>query len=312
MSTLRPFKMRFPATSANLGPGFDAAALAMALYLEVEAAPAAEFSIAATGRNADICGAVKHNLLLTTYSDVLRTQNRPVTPLALKVRNGIPLGMGCGSSAAVILAGVALAAHFGGLGWTPDDVLAEACVREGHPDNAAACWLGGMTVAAMEQGRVHAVSMKPKKAWMLMLALPGKPLATKTARGLLPESYAKQDAIFNVQRVALLTAAFAEGRGELLRVAMQDRMHQPFRMEVCPLLPTLRPLGEPAANGSNTGILGVALSGAGPSVLLLLEEGASEVAVRQRVEQQLSGGFDEVELLVCGIESSGACESISS
>src|SRR5262249_45007845 len=98
--------LRLPATSANLGPGFDALALALTLYLEIEAAPAKHFSINATGRNADLCGALEKNLLLDTYRAILHQQGAPEVPLALQVRNGIPLGMGCGSSAATRLAGV--------------------------------------------------------------------------------------------------------------------------------------------------------------------------------------------------------------
>ncbi|MHB1023067.1 MAG: homoserine kinase [Acidobacteriaceae bacterium] len=299
MSAPSAIKLKLPATSANLGPGFDAAALAMTLYLEVEAQSAEAFCMQATGRNADVCGAIEGNLLIDTYTDVLRKQGKEITPLALVVRNGIPLGMGCGSSAAVILAGIALAAHFGELGWTREQVLEEACAREGHPDNAAACWLGGMVVAAMENGKVYAASLKPRPAWKLMLALPNVPLATKKARALLPESYSKADTIANVQRVALLTAAFAQGDGSLLRVAMQDRMHQPYRQEVCSLLPRLLPLA------GRDGVLGVALSGAGSAMLLVLDEDASEDAVRQMIADRTKD-IDGVEILVCAMETQPA------
>src|ERR1700761_9276789 len=133
-------KLRLPATSANLGPGFDALALALQLYLTVEAERAEALSIGATGRNADICGATENNLLLDTYAATLAGAGRALVPLRIAVNNEIPLGMGCGSSAAVRLAGVALAAHFGELGWSGDRILAEASRLEGHPDNAAACW----------------------------------------------------------------------------------------------------------------------------------------------------------------------------
>ena len=302
-STAPPCRLRLPATSANLGPGFDAVAIALTLYLDVEAAAADAFSIHATGRNADVCGALEGNLLLDTYRSVLRQQGSTVVPLSLHVNNGIPLGMGCGSSAAVILAGVALAAHFGGVPWSREQILAEACAREGHPDNAAACWLGGFTVAAMEEGRVYAASTLPTQGWKLMLALPQQPLATKTARSLLPESYTRHDAIFNVQRVALLTAAFAQGRGDLLRVAMQDRMHQPYRLQVCPLLPRLLPLA--GEEGAQAGILAVALSGAGPAVLLVLQSDAPEDQALQLVEEY-AREMDKVELLMCGIECAAA------
>src|SRR5580692_9965339 len=107
-------RMRLPATSANLGPGFDTLALGLELYLEIDAEAAEEFSVSASGRNADVCGANEDNLLITTFEELLTQNGRPVVPLRIVMRNEIPLGMGCGSSAAVRLAAVALAAHFGG------------------------------------------------------------------------------------------------------------------------------------------------------------------------------------------------------
>src|ERR1700761_1461623 len=131
--------LRLPATSANLGPGFDAMAIAMGFFLEIDATVGPGFSIAAAGRNAEICGALSQNLLIETYESVLVAEGKPVTPLHLQMRNGIPVGMGCGSSAATRLAGVALAAAFGELGWDAARIVEHAIRLEGHPDNVAAC-----------------------------------------------------------------------------------------------------------------------------------------------------------------------------
>jgi homoserine kinase len=288
-----------PATSANLGPGFDTLALALGLYLEVEAEPADAFSITATGRNVDLCSRLGGNLLLAVYQETVRTwAGREAPPLRLIMHNGIPLGMGCGSSAASRLTAVALASHFGGLGWTGERILAEVAHLEGHPDNAAACWLGGFVAsgwgdpAASEGGRteperltVAAVSVEPPPGWHALLVLPEVPLATTESRAVLPGQYSRRDTVLNLQRVAVLTAAFAAGRGELLRAATADSLHQPYRGEVCPLLPMLLPLA------GQEGILSVTLSGAGPAVLLLLESsGAASAAralVRRHVEQPL-------------------------
>jgi homoserine kinase len=274
---LGAIRLRLPATSANLGAAFDCAAVALDFHLTVDAEEADAFSIAATGEDAELCGRLENNLILETYKSLLAREGKPAAPLAIRMENGIPLGMGCGSSAAGRLAAVGLASHFGGLGWDSERILAEACALEGHPDNAAACWLGGLVVAAMEGDRVHAARVTPPAEWRAMVVLPGESLATSKARAVLPHIYTRADAVANLQAAALLGVAFAQGRGDLLRPAMQDRLHQPYRGGICPLLPALLPL---AGTG---GILGVALSGAGPSVLLILEgiaaaEGATKAA----------------------------------
>ena len=269
-----PLHLRLPATSANLGPGFDALGLAMALFLDVRAEAAEAFSIDATGRNPELVGALRGNLLLSTYRAL--APNSP--PLHLRLRNEIPLGMGCGSSAAALLAGVQLANHFGRLGWTAQQVLEEACRLEGHPDNVASCFHGGLTVSGMDTaGRVTTASFPGDPAWKLFLALPQSSLATTQARALLPDHYTRADAVANVQATALLVAAFAQNRPELLRASTRDRMHQPFRAEACPLLPRLLPLGE------REDVYSVTLSGAGPSVLLIASAAADPSAVRSAI-----------------------------
>src|SRR5712691_6283405 len=138
-----------PATSANLGPAFDAAALALGLFLKVRAGAASEFSVVAGGRDAGLCTRVENHLILTTYREVLQAEGKPVQPLALRIENQIPIGKGCGSSAAARLAGIALAVHFGGLRWTDSRIVGEAALREHHPDNSAACWMGGLAIARL-------------------------------------------------------------------------------------------------------------------------------------------------------------------
>jgi homoserine kinase len=262
----KPLHLRLPATSANLGPGFDALGLAMAFYLTIDARPAESFEIAATGRNADLCGDTRNSLILATYTSVLTANGQAVVPLHLDLKNEIPLGMGCGSSAAALLAGVLLADHFGNLSWSKQQILEEASRREGHPDNVAACFLGGMTASSDSKNHVVTATCGENLNWNLFVTLPSVSLATEKARALLPATYTRADAVANVQNTALLVAAFALDRGDLLRTAMQDRIHQPYRMEACPLLSKLLPLVE------TPGVFGVALSGAGPSVLVIAEE----------------------------------------
>jgi homoserine kinase len=276
-----PLRLRLPATSANLGPGFDALGLAMALYLTIDASLADAFRIDAAGRNPELCARLDQNLILTTYIDILATAGRPAPALHLKLDNEIPLGMGCGSSAAALVAGVLLANHFGDLNWTNQQILQEACRREGHPDNVAACYLGGMTASAISRSEVITATCGENLTWNLFLALPSASLATEKARALLPSSYSREDAVANIQSTALLVAAFAQGRGDLLRTAMQDRIHQPYRMQACPLLPLLLPLID------TPGVLSVSLSGAGPSVLLIVE--GSAVATLPPIIRQAAG-----------------------
>ena len=291
--------LRLPATSANLGPGFDAAAVALDFHLEIHARPATKFSIVATGRDAERCGRVEDNLILGVYQRLLQENGREIVPLDLRMQNAIPLGMGCGSSAAGRLAAIALAVHFGELRWSSERILAKASALEGHPDNAAACWLGGFVVAACERESVHVAQVAPPAGWKGILVLPATPLATSKARAVLPRSYSSEDIVANIQSASLLAMAFAQGRGDLLRIAMRDRIHQPYRAPICPLLPRLLPLA------GKHGILGAALSGAGPAVLVIVENeqraDEASTAIRGALQDQ-----PQPELVVCGFPADGA------
>ena len=294
-------RLRLPATSANLGPGFDAVAVALDFFLEIEAEAALKFSVAASGRNADRCARVEDNLILETYKELLVRHGRPVVPLALRMVNGIPLGMGCGSSAAARLAAIALAVHFGQLEWNTERILEEAYTLEGHPDNVAACWLGGFVTAVCEGTKVRVARVDPPQDWRAIVALPAEPFSTSTARAMLPASYSLDDVVANLQSVGVLAMAFAQGRGDLLRLAMRDRIHQPYREKVCALLSLLLPLvGE-------HGILGVALSGAGPAVLVVVE-GEARLAVASKVVQKAIENRMATELAICRFSRAGASQ----
>ena len=306
-----PFRMFLPATSANLGPAFDAAALAFDFGLRVEASPAGEFSIEARGRNADLCGKTPNNLIIDTYTKLLEREGKPVTPLAIQLDNDIPLGMGCGSSAAPVVASVALASVFGGLDWDSERIVSEASACEGHPDNVAACWHGGVVLArttatSIREG-VPVIDVLPIPVaveWPLLVAIPENPLATSEARRVLPRLYSRVDLIHNVQSAMLLVLAFAQGRGEWLAEALSDRVHHPYRAQLCPLLPVLTSL-----SGSG-GVNGVALSGAGPSVLMFLQEDADLNQVGARVGEFLTSQSLKAELRFTSICGVGAKDSM--
>ncbi len=294
-----------PATSANVGPGFDTAALALGLHLHVDAQEADGFGIEASGCNADICGTIENNLILAVYREVLERAGVAVMPLHLQLRNEIPLGMGCGSSAAARVAGVTLAVYFGRLGWSRDRIFEEVARLEGHPDNAAACVFGGFAVSgardgAGEGGPAVAVTMTPPEGWSAVLAIPARPLATSESRAVLPALYVRRDAVSTVQCVALLTAGFARGDESLVRAGMHDWLHEPYRAAVCPLLPALRELR------SEAGVLGVTLSGAGPSVLVLCRGDAVEAIRLQIIELTRDRiDFGETQVMVSVLDAHG-------
>jgi homoserine kinase len=293
--------LALPATSANLGPAFDAAALAMELYITIGARPAIDFSIRATGRDPEVCGTVENHLILTTYREILQKQGRENTPLSLRIQNDIPIGKGCGSSAAARLAGIALANHFGRMRWTDSQIIGEASRREQHPDNASACWMGGLTVARMYgEAEAQVVSIKPKGKWPLLLAIPEQVLSTKESRSVLPGQYSRADAVINIQNSMFLLAAFIQGRHELLASALEDRIHQPYRAPLCPLLPCLQELT------GTQGVLGAALSGAGPSVIVFLDPQSSGKKTMKVIAKHLAAKGLAAELILTSIAAGGA------
>ena len=300
-----PLHLALPATSANLGPAFDAAALAIDLYLTIDARPASDFSIKATGRDSKICTALENNLILNTYRQILQSRALNIIPLALRIKNNIPIGKGCGSSAAARLAGIALANHFGRMHWTDSQIIAEASRREHHPDNASACWMGGLTIARMSQtdDDIDVVCIQPKGKWPLLLAIPEESLSTEEARRVLPVQYSRADAVLNIQNSLLLLAAFTQGRHELLAPALEDRIHQPYRAPLCPLLPCLQELA------ATPGVLGAALSGAGPSVIVFLDPQSSAQKTQKNIAAHLARNGLHAELLLSSIAVRGARSS---
>jgi homoserine kinase len=276
----------------------------MDFYIKIDARADEEFSIVASGRDRDVCEQLEGNLILNTYRDVLAANGRPLTPLALRIANEIPIGKGCGSSAAARLAGIALAVHFGGMRWSDAQIVGEASRREHHPDNASACWIGGLTVARMSaEAEAQVVCIKPKGKWPLLLAVPEQSLATEAARAVLPAQYSRADAVTNVQNSMLLLAALVQGRHDLLGAALDDRLHQPYRAALCPLLPCLQQLR------GKDGVLGAALSGAGPSVLIFIDPRVSAQKVRRAVANYLSRNKLTAELLSTSITLRGANSS---
>ena len=191
--------------------------------------------------------------------------------------------------------------HFGRLRWSDAQIIGEASRREHHPDNASACWMGGLTVARMSgETEAQVVSVRPKGKWPLLLAIPDQSLSTEEARRVLPAQYSRADAVTNIQNSMLLLAAFTQGRPDLLSAALEDRIHQPYRAALCPLLPCLQELK------GKDGILGAVLSGAGPSVLVFLDPRVSVKKVQKLVASHLAKNGLTAELLPTSITLRGA------
>lgn len=280
--------LRVPASSANLGPGFDAMGLALGIYLQCWFRPGARLSIAVEGRDAEAISTGEDNLIWQTMQAVAADVRMSMPPIELRIRNDIPVGKGLGSSAAALAAGVAIADRLLDLHWKPQRILDEAARLEGHPDNVAACVLGAIVVSAIDAGGVARTVRLPMPArFGVGIVVPDFTLPTSQARSVLPDCYPRAEAIFNVQRAALLTAALATGTSSAFPAALEDRFHQPYRMALVPGLEDILKLRAP-------GLLGCALSGAGPSILVFYERGSEQVCDLVRQVFALRGHASEV------------------
>ena len=262
------FAVSVPATSANLGPGFDTIGLALDLRIHagVEVlAPGAEPTWTFTGSEAPTHSGLRDEMLRamrTLYASV----GQIPPPLAITVENPIPLGRGLGGSAAGAALGLAIAAALRDPEPSIDELARTITVLEGHPDNGVPAIVGGIVVAVSEGEDVVYARFDPPAGIRAHVVVPDFSMPTREARAILPDAYPKRDAVYNVGHAALLAAAFASGQVDLLKTAMHDRLHQPFRASFVPGLPEMLALDSP-------NLLGVALSGAGPSVIALVKPG---------------------------------------
>jgi len=290
-------RVRVPASSANLGPGFDALGLALGIFLECRFRGAERLDIRSIGRDADLISTGEDNLIWQTALKVACDVGRTLSPIELEIINDIPIGKGLGSSAAALTAGVVIAAEMLELGWSRDKILDEAARIEGHPDNVAACVLGSIVASALDgDGIARAVRMEIDAHYGVAVVVPDFLLPTVEARRVLPASYSRADAVFNVQRSALLIAALTSGSTSAFPEAFEDRLHQPYRFPLAPGLEEATKLRAP-------GLLGCALSGAGPSILVFYERSHEDVCELVRAAFLKHGHASEV--VWAEIEKSG-------
>jgi homoserine kinase len=266
-----PWRLTVPASSANLGPGFDSLGLALDLHLTCRFRKAAALSIHADGLDADMIPPDETNLIWQTALNVAQHVGQSLPFIDLAIENEIPVGKGLGSSAAALTAGVVIADQLLGLNWSRHLILNEAAQIEGHPDNVAACVLGSIVASSIDShGLAHAVRLELPSNYGVAVVVPDYPLSTEHARAVLPPSYSREDVVFNVQRSALLIAALCTGSTDSFSAALEDRIHQPYRAHLIPGFSEMLKFKAP-------GLLGCALSGAGPSVLVFFERGQEQV-----------------------------------
>jgi homoserine kinase len=263
--------VRVSASSANLGPGFDVLALALDLHLEVEAREGATTTIEWAGQGAGEVPLNRRNLLVRAAQEPFDGWSRPLSGLEVRVHNDIPIGRGLGSSAAAIVAGIIVGARLRGLRMPAQRILELAFPLEGHGDNLAAALYGGFCIAAAGNGgvRVHRLDWPPR--WRAVLFIPHQVSPTHEARRLVPRRPTREDAVFNLGRVAEWVLACTTRDRSLVASAMQDRLHQPGRAHAYPYL------DDTIDAAMDAGALGAALSGAGGSVIAIADRNLADV-----------------------------------
>ena len=282
------WRLRVPASSANLGPGFDSLGLAISLYLHCRFRVADQLTICVQGRDANLIPTSADNLIWQTAQQIAADLGLSLPPIELEIVTEAPLAKGLGSSAAALTAGVLIANALLDLNWTTDRILDTAARLEGHPDNAAACVLGSIVASASDaSGRSHAVRLDLPNHFEVAVVVPDFFLPTKEARAALPATYSRADAVFNIQRAALLIAALATGTAHAFPTALEDRIHQPYRAKLVPGLEEMLLLRAP-------GLLGCCLSGAGPSILVFFVQGHAAVAELVKDLFELHGHHAEI------------------
>jgi homoserine kinase len=266
-------RVQIPATSANLGPGFDCLGMALELYNTIEMIPGSRgLSIDVSGEGASDLPRDENNLVFQAASRVFRQAGYAPTGIKLRLYNQIPVARGLGSSTAAIVGGVIAANLLTGGGYSIKEIISLAASMEGHADNVVPAVLGGIVVSVQADDKINYLKIKIPPSLRCVVAIPDYCLATRASREVLPNQVPFQDAVFNVGRVALLVAALQQGDLSLLGTAMEDRLHQVFRSA---LIPGLKKV---LAATKLAGARGVTLSGAGPAIVAFADSNLELIA----------------------------------
>ncbi|TDI85889.1 MAG: homoserine kinase [Caldithrix sp.] len=290
-------KVRVPASTSNLGAGFDTFGLALQLYLTVEMAVAKDFQIEVVGTETGGIATDESNLIHLAAQEIYLKAGIPIPPLHIKLKNDIPLSRGLGSSGAATTAGLVCANQLAGQKLSEPEILSLANQFEGHPENAAAALFGGLTVNCVDGNDIISEKIAVDKDLQTVLLIPEITISTDEARTVLPKTVQHADAVHNVQRSALLCHAFLTRDYRNLRQAMQDRLHQPFRKQLIPGYDNFE------KTAYENGALGVCISGSGSTILCFtLGDGTDLRDSLQERAQQLNL---QAATIVAGIENEG-------
>jgi len=257
--------VRVPASTANLGPGFDCLGMALNLYAWLEMEYADLTTIRLIGDNVQGLPEDKSNLIYQVAQQVFARAGLPERELSISMYSDIPLTRGLGSSASAIVAALAAANALIGHRLSNDELFQIATQIENHPDNVGASLFGGIVAAMWDGKRASHVRLEPPEHLEVLVVIPEYELSTKHARAVLPGEVSLQDAVYNLSHSSVLVAALATGRLDLIREAMRDRLHQPYRASLVPGMTHI------LEHATERGALGVALSGAGPTLLALVD-----------------------------------------
>jgi homoserine kinase len=258
-------EVKVPASTANLGSGFDSIGMAFQLYTTIRLQVADRPEVILHGPQLEGLPADSSNLVYRMAEFLFHKANREAPPFKIEMRSDIPLTRGLGSSASAIVGGLTAANHLLREPFTTDQLFKYASDLEGHPDNVGASLFGGIVVAVMDNEEVPYIKIDPLPSLKAIAVIPDFMLPTEKARGVLPETYSRQDTVQSVGHASLLAASLATGQYNWLRIAMRDRIHQPYRVPLIPGMETL------LAHAHEYGALGTALSGAGPTIISLID-----------------------------------------